>query len=119
MSQVLIAEQNAAVQDRLSRLFELARFQVRLANDGVEMMRLLREGLPEVLVINREFPEVLDIVRRIQGLKASAKIILLTEEALPDDSEENNWVDVCWCKPVDYSEAREFIRRLNREPANV
>lgn len=79
---VLVADDDAMTRQVLSTVLDLEEFEVVLAEDGDEALRMLREQRPDALVLDQMMPgrsglEVIAELREDEAL-ANLPIVLLT-----------------------------------------
>jgi two-component system alkaline phosphatase synthesis response regulator PhoP len=80
MSKVLIVEDNEAMETALRDGFQYEGFEVLVARDGEEGLRLATEGAPELIILDVMLPKMngLDVCKKIRSDGNSVPIIILT-----------------------------------------
>lgn len=108
MSRILLVEANEMNLDMLRRRLERRGFEVLIARDGAEGVRVAAEAAPELVLMDISLP-VMDgweATRRLKGDPATAGIpvLALTAHALSTDRERcfEAGADDYDTKPVDF-----------------
>lgn len=80
MSKVLIVEDNQAMETALRDGFQYEGFEVIVARDGEEGLRLATEGGPDLIILDVMLPKMngLDVCKKIRSDGNSVPIIILT-----------------------------------------
>ncbi len=80
MSKVLIVEDNQAMETALRDGFQYEGFEVLVARDGEEGLRLATEGGPDLIILDVMLPKMngLDVCKKIRSDGNSVPIIILT-----------------------------------------
>jgi two-component system alkaline phosphatase synthesis response regulator PhoP len=80
MSKVLIVEDNQAMETALRDGFQYEGFEVLVARDGEEGLRLATEGEPDLIILDVMLPKMngLDVCKKIRSDGNSVPIIILT-----------------------------------------
>src|SRR5271169_4168390 len=91
MPRILLVEDNEMNRDMLSRRLSRRGFEVLLAQDGLEGLRVAREERPDVILLDMDLP-VLDGWEAARRLKADETmrgipIVALTAHAMSGDRE--------------------------------
>ncbi len=91
MTRVLLVEDNELNRDMLSRRLARRGFEVLLALDGEEGIRMTREQRPDIVLLDMSLP-VIDGLEAARQLKADAAtrdipLLALTAHALTEDRE--------------------------------
>lgn len=91
MKRVLLVEDNELNRDMLSRRLARRGFEVLLAVDGEEGIRMTREQSPDIVLLDMSLP-VIDGLEAARQLKADPKthdipLLALTAHALTEDRE--------------------------------
>ncbi|WP_031072760.1 response regulator transcription factor [Streptomyces sp. NRRL WC-3742] len=122
---VLIAEDDRAIRDSLTRALTLEGYQVRTAPDGVQALALLAEHRPDVLILDvmMPAPDGLEICRRLRAAGDRTPVLMLTARVeVPDriaglDAGADDYL----VKPFDVDELfarlRALLRRNPPDPA--
>jgi two-component system cell cycle response regulator DivK len=92
MAKILLVEDNEMNRDMLSRRLERKGFEVALAVDGAQGVRMAHAEMPDLILMDLNLP-VLDGWEATRRLKAAPEtraipIIALTAHALSGDSEK-------------------------------
>jgi CheY-like chemotaxis protein len=89
---VLVADDDEMTREVLSTVLDLEHFEVLLAEDGDEALRMISERVPDAVVLDHMMPGTngLEVLRRLRADEATADlpVILLTAAqagALPAD----------------------------------
>lgn len=87
---VFVADDNAAILQGLERALTAKGYQVRTAEDGTAMMRLLRDGTspPDLLLLDVMMPNLggLEVLRAMRADTRWARIPVVLITAAVDDS---------------------------------
>lgn len=115
MPKILLVEDNPMNSDMLSRRLERRGFEVVIAVDGEEGVRLAAELMPALILMDMSLPK-LDGWEATKLLKADPRtraipVIALTAHAMPSDRER---AQSCGCddydvKPIDFARLLEKI----------
>ncbi len=104
--QVLIAEDNPDLQIIFDAAFKFAGFDVKVAPDGLEAIKLLSDAtLPTALILDLNMPgatgmEVLEHMRQ-QGLLEKVIIVVVTGNTVAGRFIDTKMVDMVLLKPVE------------------
>jgi CheY-like chemotaxis protein len=84
MPKILVIEDNPDIQDSLRDFLETRGFEVRLANNGVIGLQMIKEQVPDLVVSDINMPEldgyqVLRLLRQ-NSITATIPVIFLTGE---------------------------------------
>ncbi len=118
MRQILIVEDNEMNRDALSRRLARRGYDVRVAADGLEGLRMAETEAPDLILMDLGLPEIdgWECVRRLRGstTTASIPIIALTAHATNSDRQMAlavgcNEFDT---KPIDFAVLLTTIVRL-------
>ena len=115
MKKILLVEDNEMNRDMLSRRLARRGYEVILALDGAEGVRLAREARPDLVLMDMSLP-VLDgweATRRIKAETATVPVIALTTHAMTDDEAKARAAgcDDFDTKPVDLKRLLAKIER--------
>ncbi len=115
MKKILLVEDNEMNRDMLSRRLARRGYEVILALDGAEGVRLAREARPDLVLMDMSLP-VLDgweATRRIKAETATVPVIALTAHAMTDDEAKARAAgcDDFDTKPVDLKRLLAKIER--------
>ncbi|MER7755893.1 response regulator transcription factor [Kitasatospora sp. NPDC097643] len=122
---VLIAEDDRAIRDSLSRALQLEGYRVSTAVDGAQTLAALAEQRPDLLVLDvmMPAPDGLEICRRLRAAGDRTPVLMLTARVeVPDriaglDAGADDYL----VKPFDVDELfarlRALLRRNPPEPA--
>ena len=115
---VLIADDSEANTRHVEDYLKAHGFQVRLARDGEEAVRLCREVKPAVVLMDIQMPRFngLEAIRllRADARTAAVPMVALTALAMPGDRERclEAGADAYLSKPVRLAEVLELVKRL-------
>ena len=115
---VLIADDSEANTRHVEDYLKAHGFQVRLARDGEEAVRLCREVKPAVVLMDIQMPRFngLEAIRllRADATTAAVPMVALTALAMPGDRERclEAGADAYLSKPVRLAEVLELVKRL-------
>jgi len=115
VKKILLVEDNEMNRDMLSRRLARRGYEVILALDGAEGVRLAREARPDLVLMDMSLP-VLDgweATRRIKAETATVPVIALTAHAMTDDEAKARAAgcDDFDTKPVDLKRLLAKIER--------
>ena len=116
MKRVLIAEDDADLQDIFSYAFTKMHFEVQIARDGQQAMERLNENSTDVLVLDINMPrvsglDVLTYIHRNPTLQ-DLKIIVVTGSTKASYAPQVEYADLVLTKPVSIRDLTEFAERL-------
>ncbi|MQS10840.1 response regulator transcription factor [Streptomyces kaniharaensis] len=122
---VLIAEDDRAIRDSLTRALQLQGYRVSTAADGVQTLAALAEQRPDLLVLDvmMPAPDGLEICRRLREAGDRTPVLMLTArvEVLDRIAGLDAGADDYLVKPFDVGELfarlRALLRRHPPEPA--
>jgi PAS domain S-box-containing protein len=115
---VLIADDSEANTRHMEDYLRAHGFQVRLARDGEEAVRLCREVRPAVVLMDIQMPRFngLEAIRllRADANTAAVPMVALTALAMPGDRERclEAGADAYLSKPVRLAEVLDLVKRL-------
>jgi two-component system cell cycle response regulator DivK len=116
MAKILLVEDNETSRDMLARRLQRCGYQIVLAVDGKQGIRLARTEAPDLILMDMSLP-VLDGWEATRQIKAASStqaipIIALTAHAMAGDREKAlaAGCDDYDTKPVDFSRLLEKIR---------
>ncbi len=125
MKRVLLVEDNELNRDMLSRRLARRGFEVLIAVDGEEGIRMTREQRPDIVLLDMSLP-VIDGLEAARQLKADADthaipLLALTAHALTEDRERAlaAGCDDFDTKPVDLPRLLEKMEALLARPRPV
>jgi DNA-binding response OmpR family regulator len=83
MQQILVIEDDSALQRVLKRLFEVEGYAVDLANDGTSGLECVRKTVPSAIVLDLRLPDISgqEICRRIAEAAPRMPIVVLSASA--------------------------------------
>jgi two-component system, cell cycle response regulator DivK len=123
MPKILYVEDNDDNIYVVSRRLIRAGFDVIVARDGIEGIRLAQEQSPDLILMDLSLP-VLDGWTAASRLKSEdatrhIPIIALSAHAMPGDRERalTSGCDDYACKPIDFPELQQIIESLLSSPA--
>ncbi|MCB0324840.1 MAG: response regulator [Bdellovibrionales bacterium] len=118
---ILLAEDNQVNQDTVSRLLCLDGHSVKIAEDGLAALELLKREDFDLVLMDLHMPrmgglEAARYIRSFSNDKSLTPIIALTADALPgvQKSCQDAGIDDCVYKPIDYEKLMDAIVRLTR-----
>ena len=116
MPKILLVEDNEMNRDMLSRRLERKGFEVSMAVDGLEGVRMATEGSYDLILMDMSLPE-LDGWEATRRIRADARcktipIVALTAHAMPGDREKTIQAgcDDYDSKPIDFPRLMEKIQ---------
>ena len=121
---ILVAEDDLPVAKFLSSGLEGERYDVRLATDGTEVLRLLADGPCDLMVLDLNLPGMsgLEVLRRVRSERPHLPVLILTGSARLEDRVGglDSGADDYLTKPFAFSElvarVRALLRRMPFEP---
>ena len=115
---VLIVEDDDSIVEALNFLMETAGYEVRIARDGLEGIKLAQKNNPDILILDVMLPGC-DGFEVAKNLRASTKgrttpILMLTAKNRPIDMEKATelGVDAFMTKPFSTREVVEKVKTL-------
>ena len=115
MSKILLVEDNELNRDMLSRRLQRRNFEVIIALDGEEGIRLARDEKPDLILMDMSLPKI-DGWEATRTLKAdpetaSTPVIALTAHAMKEDEQKakDAGCDDYDTKPVDFKRLLEKV----------
>ena len=83
LARVLLAEDDPAALESVSRALQLEGYEVDEVRDGAEALRVAVEAMPDLLVLDVMMPEVdgLTVCRRLRSLGHRTPILMMTARA--------------------------------------
>jgi CheY-like chemotaxis protein len=89
MLMVLVIDDNVNLQIAFKKVLTSSGYQVELASDGEEGLRLARETRPDVIVLDMMLPKLsgLDVLRALKQDDATEGIPVIALSALPMSNE--------------------------------
>lgn len=120
-TKVLIAEDNRDLRDIFAFTFDRRHFAVRVAEDGLQALEMLKTDIPDVLVLDVNMPymtglDVLTYVRQNARMK-HVKVIVVTGNCMSTLAPEAEQADLFLVKPVNIADLVTFAQRLVDVPA--
>jgi len=116
MPRILLVEDNEMNRDMLSRRLQRKGYEVVIAVDGLEGVRMAESEKPDVILLDMSLPEIdgWEAARRIRAGGVAASIIALTAHAMSGDREKAlaAGCDDYDTKPVELSRLLEKIEAL-------
>jgi two-component system response regulator MprA len=120
---VLVIDDDRAVRDAVRRAFTLERYEVEVADGGLEGLQRLEASRPDVIVLDLMMPDVdgLEVCRRIRAAGDRIPILMLTARDAVSDRIDglDAGADDYLVKPFDIGElaarVRALLRRTNGE----
>jgi CheY-like chemotaxis protein len=92
MAKILLVEDNEMNRDMLSRRLQRKGFEIAIAVDGLEGVRMAREGSYDLILMDMSLPEIdgWEATRRLKADSATSgtPIIALTAHAMAGDREQ-------------------------------
>jgi two-component system, response regulator len=119
---ILLVEDNEMNRDMLSRRLVKKGYEVVMALDGLEGVRMAESERPDIILLDMSLPEIdgWEATRRIRASGSAAPIIALTAHAMSGDREKalQAGCDDYDTKPVELPRLLEKIETLlKRKPA--
>jgi CheY-like chemotaxis protein len=89
MLKILVIDDNVNLQIAFKKVLTSSGYQVELASDGEEGLRLARETRPDVIVLDMMLPKLsgLDVLRALKQDVATERIPVIALSALPVSNE--------------------------------
>ena len=90
MPRILLVEDNEMNRDMLSRRLLKKGYEVVMALDGLEGVRMAETEKPDIILLDMSLPEIdgWEATRRIRASGSTAPIIALTAHAMSGDREK-------------------------------
>ena len=118
MKRILVIEDNEINQDLISRRLAKKGYEVSLANDGEDGLRLIRESKPDLILLDMNIPKM-DGWSVAKACKEdpeinSIPIIALTAHAMQGDREKalEAGCDDYEAKPIQFNQLLSKIEKL-------
>lgn len=115
---ILVVDDDQAVRDSLRRALVLEGYEVDLAANGTEALRILNQRAPDAVILDLQMPDIdgLEVCRRLRSLGNMTPILMLTARGAVDDRVEglDAGADDYMPKPFDLAELFARIRALLR-----
>jgi two-component system, cell cycle response regulator DivK len=116
MPKILLVEDNEMNRDMLSRRLQKKGYEVVMALDGLEGVRMAASEKPDLILLDMSLPEIdgWEATRRIRAEGGQAPIIALTAHAMSGDREKalEAGCDDYDTKPVELARLLEKIEAL-------
>lgn len=115
MSRILLVEDNKLNRDMLQRRLARHGYQVAIAVDGAEALRMAAAQSPDLVLMDMSLPEIdgWDATRRLKGDERtrSIPVIALTAHAMPEDRQRTlaAGCDEYHAKPIDF---RQLVLKM-------
>jgi two-component system cell cycle response regulator DivK len=89
MRMILVVDDNVNLQIAFKKVLTSSGYQVELASDGEEGLRLARETRPDVIVLDMMLPKLsgLDVLRALKQDHATERIPVIALSGLPMSNE--------------------------------
>jgi CheY-like chemotaxis protein len=123
MARILLVEDNEMNRDMLSRRLERKGYQVAMAVDGEQAVKMAQSEAPDLILMDMSLP-ILDgweATRQIKAVNKTIPIIALTAHAMAGDEQRAREAgcDDFDTKPVELPRLLEKIQaQLQRRPAS-
>ncbi len=118
---ILVVDDDQAVRDSLRRALVLEGYEVDLAANGTEALRILGQRAPDAVILDLQMPDIdgLEVCRRLRSLGDMTPVLMLTARGAVDDRVEglDAGADDYMPKPFDLSELFARLRALLRRRA--
>ena len=118
---ILVVDDDQAVRDSLRRALVLEGYEVDLAANGTEALRILGHRAPDAVILDLQMPDIdgLEVCRRLRSLGDMTPVLMLTARGAVDDRVEglDAGADDYMPKPFDLSELFARLRALLRRRA--
>jgi two-component system response regulator MprA len=115
---ILVVDDDQAVRDSLRRALVLEGYEVDLAANGTEALRILGQRAPDAVILDLQMPDIdgLEVCRRLRSLGDMTPILMLTARGAVDDRVEglDAGADDYMPKPFDLAELFARLRALLR-----
>ena len=122
---ILIAEDEPSILASLEFLLRNAGYEVAVARDGAEALRLVAAARPHLVVLDVMLPSLsgFEVCRRLRGNRDAGDTRILMLTARGGESEMQKGVaagaDAYMTKPFSTKELLQVVRRLLTEPRGV
>ncbi len=115
---ILVVDDDQAVRDSLRRALVLEGYEVDLAANGTEALRILSQRAPDAVILDLQMPDIdgLEVCRRLRSLGDMTPVLMLTARGAVDDRVEglDAGADDYMPKPFDLAELFARLRALLR-----
>jgi chemosensory pili system protein ChpA (sensor histidine kinase/response regulator) len=116
---VLLADDEVTVRHMLSRVLQAEGYEVLLAANGEEAIRLLGAAPPDLVLLDLNMPRVdgWEVLRFMHRMELMAPIIVITARPHQQAQASKLGVDALMEKPLDLPVLLEAITNLLSKPA--
>ncbi len=115
---ILVVDDDHAVRDALRRALQLADYEVRSAEDGMQALDAIAQEVPDAVVLDVGLPGIdgLEVCRRLRKLRNRVPVLMLTARDAIEDRIDglDAGADDYMVKPFDVGELRARLRALSR-----
>jgi two-component system, OmpR family, response regulator MprA len=117
MTTILVVDDDAKIASVVSRGLRFEGFDVRIAVDGPEALRIARDDPPDLVILDVMLPAVdgLEVCRRLRRGANTPILMLTARDSVPDRvAGLNSGADDYLVKPFDFDELLARVRALLR-----
>ncbi len=120
---VLVADDNRDAAISLGTLLELSNYEVLIAHDGEEALRMARDAMPEAMILDIGMPLITgdQVARAVRGEPWGAHVLMVavTGWGQPEDKERASAAgfDHHLTKPVDLDQMEKLLGDFARAAA--
>jgi CheY-like chemotaxis protein len=102
---ILVVDDEAQIRDLLKRFLSLRGYEVQVASDGQQALKMVEQEAPQLIVLDVYMPGIngVEVLRQLRGRKFTGGVILLTasqDDKLLQEALDLGSVDIMG-KPVD------------------
>ena len=114
--QLLVVDDNETIQDILSKILSFMRYDVTVADNGLEALALFRTGSFDLVMTDFQMPLMngCELSRLVKEQSPNTPVVVVTGCCDNKDWENlnMNWIDAIILKPFSLKEIEKTVQRL-------